>query len=103
MLSKISKGTLTGPKSHDFHVLLHDLRPLCMRSCGCTHKTVVVIRVSSLIKKICSKTVDMNKRENLFEECAKTLCVLEKELPPAFFDVMVHLCRRSFSYAVLST
>ena len=92
MLTKISKGKLTGLKSHDFHVLLHDLMPLCMRNIGCDHMTAVVVRISRLFKKICSKTVDATERENLFLECAETLCVLEKELPPSFFDIMIHLC-----------
>lgn len=66
--------------------------PLYMRSCGCGHMAAVIIRVSMLFKKICAKKVDCAEREALFEECAKTLCVLEKEMPPAFFDVVVHLC-----------
>lgn len=89
--AKISKGKLSGLKSHDFHVLLQDLMPLCMRNCDCGHMTAVVIRVSRLFKKICAKKVDMAEREALFEECAETLCVLEKQLPPSFFDIMVHL------------
>ena len=79
-------------KSHDFHVLMPDLMPICMRNYGCPHMTAVVVRLSGMFKKICSKTVDMEDRESLFQECAETLCLLEKELPPAFFDVMVHLC-----------
>ena len=52
----------------------------------------VVVRLSRLFKKNCSKTVDNLERESLFLECAETLCLLEKEMPPAFFDIMVHLC-----------
>ena len=50
-----------------------------------------IIRLSRVFKKICSKTVNMEERETLFEDCAETLCLLEKEFPPSFFDVMVHL------------
>lgn len=90
--TKISKGKLSCLKSHDLHVLLQDLMPLCMRNCGCPHLTAVVVRVSRMFKKICSKTVDCDERESLFLECAETLCLLEKEMPPSFFDIMVHLC-----------
>ena len=90
--AKISKGKLSGLKSHDFHVILQDLMPLCMRNAGCEHMTAVVIRVGRLFKKICSKRIDMAEREALFDECAETLCVLEKQLPPSFFDIMIHLC-----------
>lgn len=89
---KISSGKLMGLKSHDYHVLLQDLMPLCMRSCGCEHMTAVVIRVSRLFKKICNKKVDIAEQDALFEECAETLCLLEKQLPPSFFDIMIHLC-----------
>ena len=65
--------------------------PLCMRNSGCENMTAVVVRVSRIFKKICSKRVDSSERENLFLECAETLCLLEKELPPSFFDIMVHL------------
>jgi hypothetical protein len=33
----------------------------------------------------------MDDREALFEDCVETLCLLEKEMPPLFFDIMVHL------------
>ena len=90
--SKISKGKLSCLKSHDYHVLLQDIMPICLRSCGCPQMISVVVRLSRMFKKICSKTVDREERESLFLECAETLCLLEKELPPSFFDVMVHLC-----------
>lgn len=53
--------------------------------------TSAIVRMSRIFKRICSKTVDMNKRESLFEDCAETLCLMEKLFPPSFFDVMVHL------------
>ena len=34
----------------------------------------------------------MGERETLFLECEETLCLLEKELLPSFFDLMIHLC-----------
>ena len=54
--------------------------------------TPTVIRLSRLFKKICAKKVDTAEREALFEECAETLCLLEKQLPPSFFNIMIHLC-----------
>lgn len=92
LYSKISKGKLFGLKSHDFHVLLHDIMPLCMRNCECPHLTAVVVRINRMFKKICLKSVGSSKRESLFLECAETLCLLEKEMPSSFFDIMVHLC-----------
>ena len=89
--SKVSKGKLTGLKSHDYHVLIQDLLPVCMRDLGCDALTSVIVRISRIFNKICLKTVDSAERETLFEECSKTLCLMEKMFPPSFFDVMVHL------------
>ena len=89
--SKVSKGKLSGLKSHDYHVLIQDLMPVCMRDLGNDALTSVIVRISRIFKKICSKTVDMAERETLFEECAETLCLMERLFPPSFFDVMVHL------------
>jgi hypothetical protein len=89
--SKISKGKLSGLKSHDYHVLLQDILPLCMRNIGDDSLTKVIIRLSRIFKKICSKIVNISEREALFQETVETLCLLEKEMPPSFFDIMVHL------------
>lgn len=51
LYSKISKGKLSGLKSHDFHVLLHDIMPLCMRNCECPHLTAVVVRINRMFKR----------------------------------------------------
>ena len=91
LYSKISKGKLTGLKSHDYHVLLQEILPLCLRNIGDPRTTAAVVRLSRIFRKLCSKSVDVDTREVLFEECAETLCLLEKEFHPAFFDVMVHL------------
>ena len=91
LYSKISSGKLSGLKSHDYHVLLQDILPLCLRNIEDPATTAVIVRISRIFKKICSKSVDVETRETLFLECAEALCLLEKELPPAFFDVMVHL------------
>ena len=89
--SKVSKGKLSGLKSHDYHVLIQDLMPVCMRDLGEDALTSVIVRISRIFKRICAKTVDMAERETLFEECVETLCLMEKLFPPSFFDVMVHL------------
>ena len=65
---------------------------ICLRNCGCPQLTAVVVQVNRMFKKICSKTVDTEERESLFLECAETLCLLEKEMLPSFFNIMVHLC-----------
>lgn len=70
--SKISKGKLSGLKSHDYHVLMEDIIPVCMRDVGDASMAKVIIWLSRLFKRICAKTVDMFERESLFEVCAET-------------------------------
>ena len=88
---KISSGKLSGLKSHDYHVLLQDILPLCLRNIGDPATTAAIVRISRIFRKLCSKSVDVETREALFLECVETLCLLEKEFPPSFFDIMVHL------------
>jgi hypothetical protein len=89
--SKIAKGKLSGLKSHDFYILMQDILHVCLRNVGNSRVVGIVIRLSRSFKKICSKVVNMDDREALFEDCVETLCLLEKEMPPLFFDIMVHL------------
>jgi len=40
---------------------------------------------------LCAKTVDVTQKSHLTTNCAETMCMLEKEMPPSFFDIMSHL------------
>ena len=88
---RIQDGKLRGLKSHDFHIMLHQVLPLCLRNVG--HPRVVgsVIRVSRLFRKICAKVIDADKKISMLDEVAETICGLEKELPPSVFVIMMHL------------
>lgn len=88
---RISDGKLRGLKTHDFHVLLHQVIPLCLRDVGDPKVVGAVMRVSRLFRKICAKVVDVGEKEVLLEEVAETVCSLEKELPPSIFVIMMHL------------
>ena len=85
--AKISKGKLSGLKSHDYHVLMQDLMPVCMRDLDNDALTSLIVRISRIFKKICAKTVDKAEQETLFEECAETLCLMEKLFPPPFLTL----------------
>ena len=88
---RISDGKLKGLKTHDFHILLHQVIPLCLRDVGDPRVVVAIMRVIRLFQKICAKLVDVNEKEVLLEEVVKTVCSLEKELPPSVFVIMMHL------------
>jgi hypothetical protein len=89
--NKVANGKFFGLKSHDFHILMQNVIPICLRNIGNGRVVGVVIRLSRLFRKICSKSVNTDDRQALFDECVETLCLLEKEIPPSFFDIMIHL------------
>lgn len=89
--SRIADGKLRGLKTHDFHILLHQVLPLCLGNIG-NHRVVgSVMRVSRLFRNLCAKVVDVNQKARMLEEVAETICSLEKELPPFVFVIMMHL------------
>jgi hypothetical protein len=88
---KISKGKLSGLKSHDFHVLLQQILPLCFRKVSNKSLAGVVIRLSKVFRKLCAKTVNSGEKDQLLADAAETMCMLEKKFPPTFFDIMSHL------------
>jgi hypothetical protein len=84
--------TLSGLKSHDYHVLLHDILPVALRSCYPSKDVMeIVIRISNFFKKLCSKVIDADELQNLQESIVVTLCNMERIFLPSFFTVTVHL------------
>ena len=49
------------------------------------------MRLSQVFVRLCVKSVDPLSMEQLFEDTAEILCMLEKVFPTSFFDVMSHL------------
>jgi hypothetical protein len=88
---KISKGKLSGLKSHDFHVLLQQVLLLCFRKISNKSLARAVIRLSRVFRKLCAKSINGEEKEQLVADTAETMCMLEKEFPLAFFDIMSHL------------
>jgi hypothetical protein len=84
--------TLVGLKSHDNHVLLHDILPVALRSCyPCKDVMKIVVQLSNFFKKLCSKVIDADELVKLQESIVMTLCDMERLFLPSFFIVSVHL------------
>jgi hypothetical protein len=84
-------GELKGLKSHDYHVLMQQILPLCLRTMLTPEVRKAIIRICRVFTRLCTKSVDPSTMPELMEETAVTLCMLEKVFPPSFFDVMSHL------------
>ena len=89
--TKISKGKLSGLKSHDYHILMQQVLPLCFWRVANKALAGAVIRLSRVFRKLCTKIINTTEKEQMLADCAETMCMLEKEMPPAFFDIMSHL------------
>ena len=91
LYKKISKGKLSGLKSHYFHVLLQQILPLCYRKVSNKNLASAIVRLSRVFRKLCGKTVNIADEVQLKEDATETICMLEREMPPSFFDIMSHL------------
>ena len=52
---------------------------------------IAIILLSRVFRWICAKSIDSKAIEEMRCEAAITLCMLEKEFPPSFFDIISHL------------
>ncbi|XP_052297107.1 uncharacterized protein LOC127902292 [Citrus sinensis] len=82
---------LQGLKSHDCHVLMQQLLPIALRSILPDHVKYAIIRLCFFFNSLCVTVVDVTKFDQMEEDIALTLCLLEKCFPPSFFDIMIHL------------
>ena len=84
-------GQIKGLKSHDYHVLLQQVLPLCVCTTIAKEVRTAIIMLSCVFRRICAKSIDSKAIEEMRCEAAIALCMLEKEFPPSFFDIMSHL------------
>lgn len=86
-------GKISGLKSHDCHILMQQLLPIAIR---CTdlprHVCSTIIELCNYFRELCSNYNTSEDYERLNKKIPLILCKLEMVFPPAFFDIMVHLC-----------
>ena len=78
-------------KSHDYHILMQTLLPLALRGLMEQNTRTAIMRASRVFRRICCKVWDPAQEENLKEDVAITMCLLEITFPLTFFDIMSHL------------
>lgn len=78
-------------KSHDHHVLMHNLLPVALRGLLPKGTRNVVTRVFNFFNKLCQRSIDPEKLIYLESEFVETMCELERFFPPCLFDIMFHL------------
>lgn len=88
---KLKQRKLTGLKTHDCHVLLHDLLPIAIRGVVKDNVAQVINELCIYFKEICSKALSVTYLTKLESQIGETLSRMEMIFPPSFFTVMVHL------------
>ncbi|XP_028110959.1 uncharacterized protein LOC114309428 [Camellia sinensis] len=87
----VQECKLIGLKSHDCHVLFQQLLSVALRGLLPKGPRNAIFRLCSFFNQLCQKVIDRNMIEQLENDVAETLCILERFFPPSFFDIMVHL------------
>lgn len=82
---------MSGLKSHDCHVILNHILPLALRGLLPENIYEPLVELSQFFKKLNSKALSVEQLEEMDAQIPVILCKLEKEFPPSFFDVMMHL------------
>ncbi len=84
-------GDLKGMKSHDFHVMMQDILPLCLQHLVAKGCRWAIMCLSHVFKKLCAKIMDPRAMGDFKNDVAIFLVLLEKESSSSFFDIKTHL------------
>ncbi len=80
----IKDGEMRGMKSHDYHVMMQEILPLCMQHLTTKGCNMAIIRLFCVFKKLCAKIVDPTTMGDFKQDVALTLVLLECEFPSSF-------------------
>ncbi|KAL3691388.1 hypothetical protein R1sor_005039 [Riccia sorocarpa] len=78
-------------KSHDYHILLQYVLPICLQGLGTQDLRDAICDLSVLMRWVCSKTIRIAEIDEKELFAVTTLCKLERTLPPDYFDSQIHL------------
>jgi hypothetical protein len=70
---------MKGFNSHDYHVLMQQVLPLCLCTLMQEETQMSLISLSRVFNKFCLKVIDPRMMEVLKEEVAETMSPLEKK------------------------
>ena len=68
-------GELRGLKSHDYHILMQQIMPLCLQTLLPKEVRVAIIRICRVFTRLCAKFVDLSTMDELLEETTTTMCM----------------------------
>jgi hypothetical protein len=86
----VTKGKLTGMKSHDCHIFMECLLPIAFRSLP-TEIWKPLTELSCFFKDLCCNTLKLEDLVRMEKNIPIIICKLERIFPPGFFDSMEHI------------
>jgi len=87
----LKERKLSGLKSHDCHVILNHILPFALRGLVPTNIYAPLVELSQFFCTLNSKALSTQQLQQLESTIPSTLCKIEMEFPPSFFDPMMHL------------
>lgn len=88
---QVQERKILNLKTHDCHILLHQLIPVALRKNIDPQVAKVLIEFCGFFNQLCSKVIDTTAFEKLETQIVETLCKMEVLFQPSFFTIMVHL------------
>jgi len=71
--------------------LVFKILPLAVRNVLDESVRVAIIKMSRVFQRLCAKEVRREDKERTMVDVVMATCILEKEFPPTFMNVMTHL------------
>lgn len=89
----IKNSSFSNFKSHDYHVIMEYLLPVCLQHAFPKHPELrrALHQISLYFRLLCSKVLSKSGLQEAKFMVAEAMCVLEKYFPALFFDISVHL------------
>ncbi|CAN1180729.1 hypothetical protein LINPERHAP2_LOCUS34933 [Linum perenne] len=81
----VENRKILGLKTHDCHILMHELLPLSILNVLPLQVSSVIVEFSSCLKQVCSKVVHIDGLDALEKRIVVALCRLEMLFPPILF------------------
>ncbi|XP_062100718.1 uncharacterized protein LOC133806640 [Humulus lupulus] len=87
---KVTDNNIVGLKSHDCHVIMQRLLPVCIGKFLSKEISTTIIELCNFFRILCSRTLNVKDMEKAQGDLIQILCKMERIYPPAFFDIMIH-------------
>ena len=87
----LKERKLFNMKTHDCHILMHDLLPIALKAAKDTDILDIISSLSHYFKELCAKELSVEKLDEHGNNVVIIFFQMEKVFLPSFFTIMVHL------------